>query len=465
MSLVGSWGRMSKGLSLSASLVCCVVVLWPATFVAAAPAASVRATLRVPNRPIAGEVVGVAGRVAGAPGSTIVIEARSLGGWAIIARGPLPKNGSYSLRWRVPTVAGVIHVRVRVYKRGRLLASSSTRRVVVRQGARQITTHPQYASSFALQPLLGQGRLVLIRYLRLSAESREADEAFAAGAATNGANGIDAVAVICGNEQTAPATLESALIAAPVLVDTEPNCISSLNSQFDGIAGTLGGPERLFLPSGRPVASELNAASTVEAFNLDPAHSAPATVAAWMRIPYLTSANGNLVGADDLDVPIMSNIVGSADALPSSDAVVQGFWWGCPTCVASESDYHLNEWAVAHQGKTVEAFTCDQNAVQASDYAYEHGWAFPVIVYSGPLSFGECFQQIQRGQLGDTFYAETNYIENGKSSNSDPSCEFPDLPDEWGGACATGAWQPARADQIAQYQKLTYNEWAAAGGT
>ena len=328
-----------------------------------------------------------------------------------------------------------------------------------------ITPQPLYVPSFNLRPLLGLGQLVLIRHLRPGQEYAPGNAAFAAGADADSGNGIHAVPLMCGTADTAPSALASAGISAPAEVDTDPNCVSDLASEFDGIAGTQGGPERLFLPSGRPVASEANAASTIQAFNLDPASAAPAVVNPWMNIPYQTSANGAIEGNDDLDVPLAPNIVRSATALPTGDAVVQGFWWNCPTCIADEPDYHLEEWAAAHPGKAIEAFTCDQNTTQASDYAYEHGWTFPVVVYDGPLAFGDCVDSIQEGQLGDTSYAETNFVEGGVSASQDQNCEFPDLPDPWGGPCDTGNWQPSPADQIAPYQTEVYDNWVAAGGT
>jgi len=438
--------------------------------------AVVRLSLAAPSSTVTSDLVTLSGTVSGARRVTISVQARTGSVWRTVASGRIGSSGRYAIRWTAPARAGTVSVRALVLLRGRRLAVSPVRRLVVAAKStppkptpqpitpKPSTTQPQYVPSFNLTPLLGLGQLVLIRYLRPGQEYAAENAAFAAGADAGSGNGIHAVPLMCGTPDTAPSALASAAISAPVEVDTDPSCVSDLDSEFDGIAGTQGGPEREFLPSGRPVASEATAASTIEAFNLDPASAAPAVVYPWMNIPYQTSANGDIEGNDDLDVPLAPNIVRSATALPTGDAVVQGFWWNCPTCFTDESDYHLEEWAAAHPGKTIEAFTCDQNTTQASDYAYEHGWTFPVVVYDGPLAFGDCFDNIQEGQLGDTFYAETNFVEGGVSSDRDQSCEFPDLPDSWGGACDTGNWQPSPADQIAPYQTEVYNNWIAAGG-
>jgi hypothetical protein len=328
----------------------------------------------------------------------------------------------------------------------------------------KIIPHPSYTSEYDFRNELG-GRMLLIRYLRPGGEAG-VDQAFAAGAAADPGNGIHSVAIMCAGTQTAPPLLEQAGISAPVTVDTGGDCVSRLDGQLDGIATGEGGPERLLLPSGRPVASELNVVSTLKAFNLDPMYAAtPAVVRNWMNIP-ASEADFSVPGEPRaLAVPTASNIVRSSTAIPAGgDAIVQGFWYLCPTCVAQESDFHLNEWASTHPGKRVYGFTCDQDVAEDSAYIYEHGWAFPVIVYQGPLSFGACFDSIQKGELGDEFYAATSYIESGQPSQRDVNCEFPDFPDEWGGSCQTGQWSPSPEDPIAPFEHQVYSQWAAAGG-
>jgi hypothetical protein len=365
--------------------------------------------------------------------------------WHRAAEERVPTSGRFTFTFTAPSVPETVALRAVVITAAGVVATSSTSEV-------QVVAVPDVTdvASFSLAPLLNQGRMVLLRYLRLGSSSR-LDAAFANGAATNSGNGIDAVALVCAGAGPAPRMLAAAGISGPVTVDTDADCAATLNSLFDGIVGPKAGSERMFLPSGRPMASSLTVSMTIQAFNIDPARAADAVVDPWMNLPYYpgTDEFSNTVTA--LDVPVPSNIVRASTAIPNEDAVVQGFWYGCPSCVDEETDYHLQEWADAHAGLTVQAFTCDQDVDQAADYAYEHGWHFPVVVYDGPESFGACFDAVQGGQLHDDFYGQTNFVEGGMSSDRDAACEFPDLPTSSALSCIRRAWAPSADDQIAPY--------------
>jgi hypothetical protein len=414
----------------------------------------------------AGTQVTLTGSLSGAdPRATLELEleVRVGGHWVGLTRTRI-RDGQFTVSWSVPlpgtkpVLGSSVAIRALAISR-RLRVSSKPATVKV------VAPMPTYIDSFDLNKYLGRSRLVLVRYLRLGSDSR-ADVAFAEGTAHNLGNGIDAMALICGSQTTGMSALAKAGVDGPVLVDTAADCSSSIDAALDGVIGPRGGPERLFLPSGRPVASELNAADTILAFNIDPARAASAVVKPWMRIPHLTNVMGNIQGNDDLDVPELPNIVKAASPIPASDEVIQGFWEDCPTCVASEADYHLQEWADAHPSRRVVAFTCASSFTQASDWAYEHGWKFPVIAYDGPLSFGDCFDRVEKSGLGITYYAETIFYEGARASDQDTSCEFPNYPNDWGWSCAskTDPWTPSPADQIAAYQNRIYSDWQAAGG-
>jgi len=411
----------------------------------------------------AGHTVTFRGRSAGGARASVLLQADTAGHWTLLVASPV-RGAGYHLRWNVPVTgmpsapSGAMRIRASLRRASRTLAVSPVVSLDITQ------PQPQLVSSFALAPLLGHGRMVLIRYLRLGANAAD-DSEFAAGAATNASNGIDTVAVICADAQTAAFTLARAYVYAPVTVDNDPGCKQVMNAQFDGVAGSAGGPERLYLPSGRPVASETNAAFTLQAFNLEPDRAANAVVKGWMNVPYMTVLTGEIQGNDDLDVPAASNIIDSPTPVTASvDEVIQSFEPWCPACISSEAEYHLQEWADAHPALRIVAFACDGNSTQASDWGYEHGWRFPVILYNGQLSIGDCFDKVDK-PLGITWNSDTVFYESGYGSEEDDACEFPDVP-TYGGytGCNPGTWSQSAPDESATYLEDLYNEWWNEGG-
>jgi hypothetical protein len=301
-----------------------------------------------------------------------------------------------------------------------------------------ITPHPIFVSNFAWRSQLGQDRYVLIRYLRLDSESSAQDAEFAQGA-QGSAPGIIGLPVVCGSPGEIEPLLVKAGISAPVTVDTAPDCQAALNGDLDGITSV--GPERLFRSDGAPLASSLVVGADFEAYNQ--AHpSALISAQPWMgNIPVPGNVYGELYSTTGyaLGVPIPANLheVQNLGFIPSHGQVaVRGFWSLCPGCVSSKGDYQLQTWASAHPSAPVVAFTCDSYEGEAAEWAYEHGWTFPVYVYTGPPgspeSFAECFAQLGMSQLGYTWYGDTAYFTDGQrvsdASTSQPLPDYSDMP-------------------------------------
>lgn len=141
---------------------------------------------------------------------------------------------------------------------------------------------------------------------------------------------------------------------------------------------------------------------------------------------------GDVYSTDEpsvLDVPIPSNIHLTANLSFTphhGELAIRGFGYVCPGCVAEQADYQLPAWASAHPDTPLVAFTCDPNENEAADWSYEHGWNFPVYVYDGPLSYGECFAALGEQNLGMQWYGDTAFLQNGQLA-SQPA-DYSDLP-------------------------------------
>jgi peroxiredoxin len=294
-----------------------------------------------------------------------------------------------------------------------------------------LAVHPVFVSSFNWQSSLGQERYILVRYLRLSGDAgtngESNDAAFAHGA-TGPSRPIIALPVTCGQRSTITAALRAARIPDPVIVDTNLACTSQLNASLDGITTSTSGQERLFRSDGQPLASQLVVGADFAAYNS--AHpGSPVQIADWMGgLPNPGDLYG-IYGASVLDVPIPPNVHLTRNlnfTAGQSELAVRGFWYVCPSCVASMSDYQLEGWGTMHPSAPVAAFTCDANENEAADWAYEHGWTFPVYVYDGTLDFATCFDQIGTAQLGFSWYGDTAYLQGGSLAGGLP--DYSDLP-------------------------------------
>jgi hypothetical protein len=234
--------------------------------------------------------------------------------------------------------------------------------------------------------------------------------------------------IICGSTEKARTRLRKARIQSPVFVDTAGDCRAQLDANLAGITDASAGQERLYSPQARLVSSELNLYKTIAAFNRSHS-SGPFRRQRWMDMP--TKPAPGYVNGDsgELNVPIPANIVRSSLEFTQTtgDVSIRGFWYLCPGCVTSASDYELEGWVNDHPESQVVAATCDNTRQEAADFAVEHGWTFPVYVYAGRDNFATCFDQLMKQSLGVTWYGDNVFLRNGKpSAAADGS--FPGLP-------------------------------------